>query len=228
MNDTLRDLIAAEPESQLAKAVTLLDSIPGIGPWSAACLACEIGDPSRFAHDKAIIAWAGLDPIAAESGDDRHDYGISHRGNAHVRAILFPLAMTAARFNPVLAAFYQRLITTNGSTRMEALVAVMAKMLRIAYAILRSGKPFDAAHEAARRKQAEGEQAARSAGQTSQTSQSQEPAKPQLDAPISRREAIRRKKAAAPGAEVRDQSPKRVSGRGPRTQDQASDVHAKG
>ena len=98
--------------------------------------------------------------IAKQSGDDRHDYGISHRGNAHVRAILFPLAMTAARFNPVIAAFYQRLITTDGKTRMEALVAVMAKMLRIAYAILRSGKPFDAAHEAARRKQADGEQAA--------------------------------------------------------------------
>lgn len=224
----LQELIAAEPESPLAKAVALLDSIPGIGPWSAACLACEIGDPSRFAHDKAIIAWAGLDPIAEESGDDRHDYGISHRGNAHVRAILFPLAMTAARFNPVLAAFYQRLITTNGKTRMEALVAVMAKMLRIAYAILRSGKHFDATHEAARRKQAEGEQAARSAGQTSQTSHNQEPAKPQLDAPISRREAIRRKKAAAPGAEVRDQSPKRGSGRGPRMQDRASDIHAKG
>jgi transposase len=221
----LQGLIAADPESPLAKAVALLDSIPGIGAWSAACLACEIGDPSRFAHDKAIIAWAGLDPIAEESGDDRHDYGISHRGNAHVRAILFPLAMTAARFNPVLAAFYNRLITTNGKTRMEATVAVMAKMLRIAFAILRTGKPFDPTHEAARRKQADGEQAARSAGQTCQT---QEPVAPQLDAPISRREAARRRKAAAPGAEVRDQSPKRVPGRGPQRQDRASDIHAKG
>ncbi len=96
----LLTLLAAEPGSSLAKAVVLLDSVPGISPWSAACLACEIGDISRFAHEKAIISWAGLDPIAEESGDQRHDYGISHRGNAHIRAMLFPLAMSARPAQP--------------------------------------------------------------------------------------------------------------------------------
>ncbi len=221
----LQVLIKADPTSQLAKSVVLLDGIPGIGPWSAACLACEIGDPARFAHSKAIIAWAGLDPIAEASGDERHEHGISHRGNAHVRARLFPVAMNAVVYNPVLKAFYQRLITINGTTRMAALVAVMAKTLRIAHAILLSGKPCDPGYDTARRTAATAAQSARS--DTPRT-EPQATAKPKLDAPISRREAARRKTAATPGARVRDQSPKRMSGRGPRTQAPTASASAKG
>jgi transposase len=218
-------IITAEPESPLARAVVLLDGIPGIAPWSAACLACEIGEPARFAHAKAIIAWAGLDPIAEASGDQRHDLGISHRGNAHVRAILFPLAMAGILHNPVLKDFHHRLTTENGKTHLEALVAVMAKLLRIAHAILLSGKPFDRDHEAQRRQQTQAAQAARS---TSTTAETPTPPPAKLDAPISRREATRRKKAAAPGAEVRDQSPKRVPRRGPHAHAPAIAAHAKG
>ena len=218
------EIITSDPQSPLAKAVELLDGIPGIAPWSAACLACEIGDPARFAHAKAIIAWAGLDPIAEESGDERHDYGISHRGNAHVRAILFPLAMAGVLHNPVLKDFHHRLTTVNGKTHLESLVAVMAKLLRIAHAVMLTGKAFDPAHEAKRRQQTDAAQAARSA--TAVETPTPPPAK--LDAPISRREAKRRKKAVAPGADVRDQSPKRVPGRGPQPQDPARASHAKG
>ena len=221
----LQALIKADSTSPLAKSVELLDGIPGIGPWSAACLACEIGDPTRFAHSKAIIAWAGLDPVAEASGDQRIEHGISHRGNAHVRAMLFPLAMTAVVYNPVLKEFYQRLITTNGSTRMEALVAVMAKMLRIAHAILLSGKAFDPGYETVRKQKATQAQSARSEKPPAEPPTA--PA-PKLNAPISRREAARRKNAATPSAQVRDQSPKRIPGRGPRTQDPTASAAAKG
>ena len=220
----LLEIITTDPQSPLAKAVELLDGIPGIAPWSAACLACEIGDPTRFAHAKAITAWAGLDPIAEQSGDERHDYGISHRGNAHVRAILFPLAMAGVLHNPVLKDFHHRLTTVNGKTHLESLVAVMAKLLRIAHAVMLTGKAFDPAHEAKRRQLADAAQAARS--EAAAPTPTPPPAK--LDAPISRREATRRKKAAAPGAEVRDQSPKRVPGRGPRPQDPVQASPAKG
>jgi hypothetical protein len=214
----------ADPQSPLAKAVDLLDSIPGIAAWTAACLACEIGDPTRFPNAKSLIAWAGLDPITEASGDERHDYGISHRGNAHVRAVLFTSAMSGVQYNPVLKEFYHRLITENGKTRLEAQVAVMAKLLRIAHAILLTGKPFDPAHEAKRRQQADAAQAARAA--TPIATPTPPPAK--LDAPISRREAKRRKNAAAPSANVRDQSPKRVPRRGPQPQDPPLATHAKG
>jgi transposase len=209
--EELLTLIHAEPTSRLATSVALLDGIPGIAPWSAACLACEIGDPARFAHAKALIAWAGLDPITAASGDERHASGISHRGNAHVRAILFPLAMAGILHNPVLKAFYQRLTTTNGKTHIEALVAVMGKLLRIAHALLLSGKPFDPNHEAKRREQAVATEHARS----HEAPSVDVVAPPRTDAPITKREAMRRKKAAALGAQVRDQGPKRVPEREP-------------
>jgi hypothetical protein len=203
----------------------LLDGIPGIGTWSAACLACEIGDPTRFAHGKAIIAWAGLDPVIEASGDEQHNLGISHRGNAYVRAMLFPLAMSGIQYNPVLAAFYERLTTTNGKNKLVAMVAVMAKILRIAHAMLLSGKAFDPAHEAARQERAKAAQANRTAVPAASPTP---PPAPRLEAPISRREATKRKKAAAPSATKRDQSPKRMTGREPRNKNRTKPTYAKG
>jgi transposase len=208
----LLSIITADPQSPLAKAVALLDGIPGIGTWSAACLACEIGDPARFAHSNSIVAWAGLDPVTEASGDEIHNLGISHRGNAYVRAMLFPLAMAGIQYNPVLKAFYERLTATNGKTKLAALVAVMAKILRIAHALLLSNTAFDPHHEATRQKRAQAAQAKRA---TVPAAPSAPPQAPRLEAPISRREATKRKKAAAPGANVRDQSPRRITGREP-------------
>lgn len=234
MNDTqalidqgrtdLLAIIAADPQSSLAKAVDLLDGVPGIAPWSAACLACEIGDPARFAHAKALTAWAGLDPTAEASGDERHDHGISHRGNAHVRAILFPLAMAGVMHNPVLKDFYHRLTTVNGKTRLEALVAVMAKLLRIAHAVMLSSKPFDLAHEARRREQVDAAQTARVGAAV----EAPTPTPANLDAPISRREAKRRKDVATPGADSRDQSLKRIPRRSTKARSLVLADHAKG
>jgi len=221
----LLTIITSDPQSQLAKAVALLDGMPGIATWSAACLACEIGDPSRFPHGKSIVAWAGLDPVTEASGDDHHSLGISHRGNAHVRAMLFPLAMSGIQYNPVLKAFYERLTTTNGKTKLAALVAVMAKILRIAHAILLSEKAFDPTHEANRQQLAQATQANRSPVPAAAPAP---PQAPRLEAPISRREANKRKKAAAPSASVRDQSPKRMTGREPHSKHHAQPTHAKG
>ena len=221
----LLTIINADPQSPLAKAVALLDGIPGIGTWSAACLACEIGDPTRFAHGKSIVAWAGLDPVIEASGDEHRNLGISHRGNAYVRAMLFPLAMSGIQYNPVLTAFYQRLTTANGKPKLTALVAVMAKILRIAHAMLLSGKAFDPAHEKARQELAKVAQASRTAVPAAPPSP---PPAPRLQAPISRREATKRKKAAAPSATKRDQSPKRMTGREPHPNNDAKTTPAKG
>jgi len=69
----------------------------------------EIGDVSRFAAVGSLIAYAGLDPRTTVSGDGVIKHGISHRGNAHIRATLFMVARVAMVHNPIIAAFYQRL-----------------------------------------------------------------------------------------------------------------------
>jgi transposase len=131
--------------------VHLLDSIPGIAPWSAVALVLEIGDPERFADVRQLIAWAGLDPRVDESGDGTCTRGISHRGNAYLRAILFPLVMAAMQHNPVVGDFIRRKIEA-GKPKKVAMVAGAAKLLRIAFALLVTRKPFDPHHEANRAK----------------------------------------------------------------------------
>jgi hypothetical protein len=187
--------------------VALLDSITGIGVWSAIALVLEIGDVSRFATVRSLIAFAGLDPRTSVSGDGVVKHGISHRGNANIRATLFMVAMV---HNPVIAAFYLRL--TSGDKPkpgMVALTACMAKILRIAYALLCSGRTFDAAHEENRAASAAAtRQTGRSASTTVTPAPQQEPAptlEAQLDAPITKKEARRRRElaarnAAAPGS----------------------------
>ena len=58
-----------------------------------------------------------------------------------MRAVLYMAAQSAARYNPSLARFYQRLIT-NGKTPKIALVAVMRKLLTVLNAIVRSKQPW--------------------------------------------------------------------------------------
>jgi transposase len=211
--ERLKALLSDDPR------VALLDSIIGIGTWSAIALSLEIGDVSRFATVRSLIAFAGLDPRTSVSGDGEVKHGISHRGNANIRATLFMVAQVALVHNPVIAAFYQRL--TSGEKPkpgMVALTACMAKVLRIAYALLCSGRTFDAEYEENRAASAA---ATRQAGRSASASatpallQEQAPAlEPQLDAPITRKEARRRremaaKNAAAPGSgknEVRPQT----------------------
>lgn len=198
--------------------VRLLDSIPGVAPWSAVALVLEIGDPTRFADVRQLIAWAGYDPRVDESGDGVVSRGISHRGNAHLRAILFPLAMAATQHNPIISAFIQRKIA-EGKPKKVALVAGAAKLLRIAYALLVSGKTYDPEHEAKRAKPAAEQR------QTKRAQPQQTPAPtpdPDTTAPVSAKERKRRehiltattKQAAAQqsqGCEVEPQKDQRAT-----------------
>ena len=85
--------------------VARIDGIPGIARWSAIALVLEIGPIERFADVRQLIAWSGLDPRVDESGDGVISRGISHRGNAHLRAVLFPLTLAAMQHHPRIADF---------------------------------------------------------------------------------------------------------------------------
>ena len=63
-------------------------------------------------------------------------------GSAHVRRILYMPSVCASRWNPTIQTFYTQL-TERGKPKMVALVAAMAKLLRIIYGVLRSAKPFN-------------------------------------------------------------------------------------
>lgn len=176
--------------------VTLLDSIPGVAPWTAVALALEIGDITRFVDVRQLIAWSGLDPREDISGDGTIKRGISHRGNAHLRTLLVQMARTCRLHNPVIASFIDRKIA-EGKKPLVAIVAGAAKLLRIAFAILASGKPFDPDHEAKRAKPAAD---ARQKLRSATTEQAKQAPIPDLTAPVSATEARKRRRASANNA----------------------------
>jgi transposase len=120
----------------------LLQSVPGVGPITARTLLAEMPELGTLDRRQAA-ALAGLAPFTRQSGQWRGKSFIGG-GRTHVRTALFMAALSAARFNPVLKDFHQRLIKA-GKPKMVALVAVARKLLILLNAVLRDQKPWQPA-----------------------------------------------------------------------------------
>lgn len=135
-----------DDDPDLQRRAALLDSIPGLGDRTIPQLLAYIGRPERFKSVKALIAFASLTPMIRQSGTSldsrRGTHPMGHRDLK--RALYFP-AIVAARHNPPVAAFSNKLKAQNKPGKV-VVVACMHKLLAIAYGVLRSGKPFDPNH----------------------------------------------------------------------------------
>jgi transposase len=139
---TVRDLIARHPP--LKEEIALLSSIPGIGFETATVLLSELGNVARFSDADAVCAYAGLVPRIRESGSSvRSRASLSKCGSSRLRKALFFPALVGSRFNPLLIAFRDRLLA-RGKGKMVVVGAVMRKLLRLAYGVLKSRRAFDA------------------------------------------------------------------------------------
>lgn len=120
----------------------LLKSVPGVGPTIASTLIAEL--PELGSCDRRqIAALAGLAPFTRQSGQWRGKSFIGG-GREVVRTALFMGAMVAKQHNPVLKAFFDRLVAA-GKPKMIALIAVARKLLTILNAILRDNRPWQTA-----------------------------------------------------------------------------------
>jgi transposase len=117
----------------------LLTSVPSIGPTIARTMIAELPELGQLGR-KEIAALAGLAPFTRQSGQWRGRSFIGG-GRTAVRAALFMGAMVAKRHNPVLKAFFDRLVAA-GKPKMVALIAVARKLLTILNAILRDNRPW--------------------------------------------------------------------------------------
>ena len=120
----------------------LLKSVPGIGDAIARTLLAELPELGTLDR-RQIASLVGLAPFTRQSGQWRGKSFIGG-GRASVRSALFMGAMVAARCNPLLKVFHQRLIQA-GKPKMVALIAVARKLLTILNAILRDKKPWQTA-----------------------------------------------------------------------------------
>ncbi len=120
----------------------LLISVPGVGPTLARTLLADVPELGKLDR-KQIAALIGVAPINRDSGTLR-GRRTTWGGRAKVRAALYMAALVASRHNPVLAAFYNRLLTA-GKPKKLALTAVMRKLLVILNAMLRDKRQWQPA-----------------------------------------------------------------------------------
>lgn len=120
----------------------LLSSVPGVGRVITRTLIADLPELGRLDR-KQIAALVGLAPFTRQSGQWRGRSFIGG-GRTAVRCALFMGAMVAKRHNPVLKAFFDRLVAS-GKAKMVALIAVARKLLVILNAIVRDQKPWQTA-----------------------------------------------------------------------------------
>jgi len=136
-------LLVVEQNPELAKAFGHLTSIKGIADAAGIQLLAELGSLPQDMTTRQWVAHAGLDPRQQRSGTSVHKPArISKTGNAHLRRALFLPAMVASRWEPKVKAFYEKLLA-RGKTKMQALIAVMRKLLHAIHGMLRHDQDFD-------------------------------------------------------------------------------------
>jgi transposase len=117
----------------------LLQSVPGVGRVTSLTLLAELPELGKL-NRKQIAALVGVAPLNRDSGTLRGKRTI-WGGRAQVRSALYMAALVATRFNPIIAAFYQRLCDA-GKEKKVALVACMRKLLTILNAIVKHRTPW--------------------------------------------------------------------------------------
>jgi transposase len=121
---------------------TLLTTIDGIGPQTAARLVAELGNPADFRDGAALASYVGVVPGLKHSGKHRPSRaGLSPLGHAKLRRSLWMPVLTAVRINPWLRAFYQRL-RADGKLPKVALIAAMRKLLHAVHSVAKTRRPF--------------------------------------------------------------------------------------
>jgi len=117
----------------------LLQSVPGVGPVLTSTLLASLPELGTLTN-KQIAALVGVAPLNRDSGTLRGRRTV-WGGRAQVRAVLYMGAIVAARFNPVIRVFYQRLQRA-GKAKKVALTACMRKLLTILNAMLKHRTPW--------------------------------------------------------------------------------------
>ncbi|MED5620143.1 IS110 family transposase [Ideonella sp. BN130291] len=118
----------------------LLRSASGIGPVASATLIAELPELGKL-NRREIAALVGVAPMANDSGNSRGRRRVQG-GRFEIRRVLYMATLTAARHNPAIKAFYNRLKAAGKLTKV-ALVACMRKLLTTLNAMVKTNKPWD-------------------------------------------------------------------------------------
>lgn len=142
LEDRLLQLVKQDHQALL----TLLKSIPGLGQKTALFLIVVTDGFSKFEKASQLCSYVGITPTIRESGSSvRGRSHISKVGNKKLRNLLFLCSFSACKHNRACRVLYDRIVA-KGKSKKLALIAVSNKLLKQAFAIAKSGVPYDAEH----------------------------------------------------------------------------------
>lgn len=136
--------LLAEKASEIPYIDKLL-RIRGVGPKTAYGFIAEVGDIRRFDDPKQLQKLAGFAIVESSSGKHQGEHHISYRGRKRLRYVLYEAALSVVGQNPEFKGIYQYYTTRklNPLKKMQALVAIACKLIRVFYVILAKGVDYD-------------------------------------------------------------------------------------
>lgn len=137
---SINEQMTTQVRQHHAELAELISSAKGIAFTTAATLIAGIPELGR-ASNRQVSKLIGVAPLNNDSGNQRGKRHV-RGGRRDVRQALYMPTVCAIRHNPVLRAFYSRLVAA-GKPKKVALIAAMRKLLVILNAMVRSGKPWD-------------------------------------------------------------------------------------
>ena len=141
------EIAAVLKDGAWAESLACLTSAPGIGLVTAAWLLVGTLNFALCTGPEALAAYAGLAPVPRESGRTiRGRRAIGHDGNGRLRTALYMATLSAARYNPAIRAFYQRLRAA-GKPKRVARCAAARKLLHQAWALGSKVQRFDPGYQ---------------------------------------------------------------------------------
>lgn len=145
-NARLQEVMALIEE--LVKKIPVTEkmlAIKGVGIKTVSGFLAEVGDISRFKSPKELQKLAGLALVENSSGKHKGETTISRRGRKRLRYLLFEVAMSLVAKNREFAELHHYYTTRkqNPLKKMQSLMAVAAKLIRVFYAMLTKGVDYD-------------------------------------------------------------------------------------
>jgi transposase len=119
----------------------LLDTLPGVAPYTALFLSSAIDGVNRFPDSKHLCAYLGLVPSLHQSGDVSLTGHITKEGNRFLRRNMVECARVAVRKDAHLKEFYLKLSRKRGERK--ALIAVARRMTAYAYWMLKRNQTYE-------------------------------------------------------------------------------------
>lgn len=141
------DELMVEIEEKLSEIpyIDKLLEINGVGIKTVSCFVAEVGDIRRFDNPKQLQKLAGYAIVSNNSGKHNGESRISHRGRKRLRYALYEAAISVIGKNPEFKSIHEYYLTRtkNPLKKMQSVIAIACKLIRIFYMILTKGNDYD-------------------------------------------------------------------------------------